>query len=215
MTPDAFESLPRIFVTGPDVHGDPSAVRGSGFCSIYAVLIGVSLLRNDVNAFFPLNTDIQTMDDVRNAILTFARTMRDIDAPTLSLNEGVRPNLEDAFIKILVQILIEDLERDPKDLNIMQGDLAIRILAQLMGITVYIFDPNERNVTTIQGADNESSKVYLSVQNGHFEVHMPPTVRAPILRTRYWFELMWKDDVALQPHPYHEKASSMHISVAT
>ena len=221
-----------------------SAVRGSGFCPLYAVLIGASLLNRNIDGstaaassssasitekFFPhyhahldKYTDgyeygypaVETMRDVRRLILSFAHRMQlstelEGEDKNYILHDGARGNISKDFLPYLLELLITELSASPKEIDIMQSaDLGIRILAQLMSINIYLFNPAERTVDYIQGentaevgaeANENAEVVYLSVKNGHYEVLINRD-NCPTRFFRHFFEQQWIDDVSSQPH---------------
>lgn len=188
----AFEGYPIIRSKSQDGSFVGDSARGDGLCSIWAILVGFSLLNRDNlirNEQFLQNSPqpttmaevIKLLLDVSNNILL---PMMSDDNPFVEF-ENFR------FSRGELEQLVFQLDQDISNITTIQGKAQFQILAMLLGVEIQIFDETTGRIDSIGHDSNDTIRV--RTNGAHYHVHSNRTERnLEHFKNRYWWNLQWR-----------------------
>lgn len=190
---NSFESYPIIRSKLADGSFEGDSARGDGFCSIWAVLVGWSLLDRErliKNSQFIQGDDPLTMERLIQILVNISTTLLGMmgDSPTLEIEDFV-------FTKGELEIMNFQLTSDFDTLDRIQGRAQFQILSMLLAVEIQILDTTTGIIDRIGNKDN--STIRISTNSIHYHVHN--SILANNLDhfvNRYWWNLQW------QNHPH-------------
>ena len=185
-----FQNFPIIRSRTADklFYGD--SARGDGYCSIWSILIGWSLLNRDkliINENFLTGSNQPTnMRDLVNIIINTAETLKKLMGENKSLKID-----EITFFKGELDILIYQLELPEEEVFTIQGRAQFQILALLLGVEIKVHDEVTNTFHTIGNPKNDTIRV--STNGKHYHVrNNKQNNNLDHFINRYWWDLQWK-----------------------
>ena len=190
MTQDDFINYPIISSKVIDGSFEGDAVRGDGYCSIWATLIGWSLvnrdllIRNFMNFTQPKN--------IKELIEIIVKTGNIIIGLMGSKNKFEYESFQNdsAFTKLEIETMINQLELDNIDTII--GRSHFQIMALLFDIQICIFDEEDQRIHKIGNSNYPT--VRISTNGIHYHVHNNKVGEdLDHFINKFWWYEQWKN----------------------
>ena len=187
---DSFKNYYEIRAISEDKTIETNGVRGDGYCSIWAVLIGWSLLdrkdliRNKIGN--QKNVNPKTMDELLDAIIIAGEAL-----------------LEDDFYKTANLIYhhcnLERWELENNEFGILQlknkhissimGASHLKIFALMLGIRIDVLNKITKKIESY--GDPKNDTIRISTNGSHYSVYSNKKTLNHF-QNRYWWNLQWK-----------------------
>lgn len=164
-----FKLYPIIYAHTED-KGIISGVRGNGYCSIWAVLIGWSLLEKDklfINTDYISsdNKEPKNLDDIKKILIDqgekFLNKLEEKNLFKIEINQNLV--LEKWEIELMIYLLKE------KTCDTINGIAHIKILALLLEVHILIYDNVEKKIDEINS--NVFETIRITTNGKHYNVH--------------------------------------------
>ena len=198
-----FDEYPIIKSRSADEKFEGGGARGDGLCSIWAVLIGFSLLNRDSfikNHHFYDGPTLTTMPDLIAMLIHVSKlllSMFDDSIPTLEIEhfEFTRNELDALIFQMEIY----------QDLNVIEGRAHFQIFAMLLGVEIQVLDTITGLIDII--GDSSNSTIRISTNGVHYDVHNnKKSDNLEHFTNRYWWNLQWKN------HPHLEEGYETFIA---
>ena len=186
---DDFDSYPKILSRLGDTDFIAGSARGDGYCSIWSVIIGRSLISEQL--FNPVllsqfgKTQPTTIQEVIEILLHVSNTILLL----LDEQEVYIFNETMSILKIELKEFINQLEIPFQYLNTIIGVGQIKILAYLMNCNIIMKDTN--NCLTYSINKSGSTIIRISTNMGHYYTHNNIINNEIFLVTTKWWDHMW------------------------
>lgn len=186
---DSFGNYPIILSRTEDGSFETGSARGDGYCSIWSVIIGRSLISEQL--FNPLilsslgKSQPTTIQEVIGIII-------DITTNTKNFISGTEDfELTDSLFvnKFELEYLINQLKKPFESLSTIEGVAHIKILAYLMNCNIIMKDITSNNIYSFN--ESGSTKIRVSTNLKHYYTHNVNTTKEVGLVTDYWWNHMW------------------------
>ena len=185
----SFDSYPRILSKLGDTDFKAGSARGDGYCSIWSVIIGRSLISEIL--FNPMlleqfgKLQPTTIQEVIEILLHVSNII------LILMDSGDEYKLTDTMpiFKLELNEFIFQLETPFQYLNIIEGVGQIKILAYLMNCNIII--KNSLTNNTYSFNESGSTIIRISTNIGHYYTHNVNTTKDVALITTYWWDHMW------------------------
>ena len=187
-----------------DLQFQSSGVRGDGYCSIWAVLIGWSLLEERdkliLNQLGDIFTQPTTMNELVQILISAANTLQTDDSELLNTyNLIYNSNIEKWELKTLVEQLSQSLEIT----QTIQGICHFKLLSIMLGIEIQVLDENTGTVDKFGSSDFDTIRI--GTNGSHYSVYNNKQSNdLSHFKKRHWWNLQW------QNHPHPSTASGMN-----
>ena len=184
----SFDNYPKIESRTSDGKFEAGSARGDGYCSIWAVIIGRSLISEQLfhpqileELGLPEPTNIQEVIDIIIRIAeNILKKMHDMGVKTFPLTDTNIAKWE------LEQLLFQ-LKQDT--INSISGDAQFKILAYLMNCTIIIKNSEDTTIDKIN--KNRPTSIRISTNSKHYYTHNVNTNKRVTLITNHWWKHMW------------------------
>ena len=186
---DDFDSYPTILSRLGDTDFRAGSARGDGYCSIWSVIIGRSLISEQL--FHPLilsslgKSQPTTIQEVIGIIIDIATNTKNFISGTedFQLTDSLFVN------KFELEYLITQLKKPFESLSNIEGVAHIKILAYLMNCNIIMKDITSNNIYSFN--ESGSTKIRISTNLKHYYTHNVNTTKEVGLVTDYWWNHMW------------------------
>lgn len=184
-----FEKYSEILSKSEDGMIETNGVRGDGYCSIWAILIGWSLLnrknliKNKIGN--QKNMNPKTMDELINVLIIAGEAL-------LEDNFYVTSNL------VYEHFNIEKWELENNEYGIFQlknksitsimGTSHIKLLALMLGIRIDILNKNNSKIESF--GDPQNDNIRISTNGAHYSIYNNRQT-LDHFNNRYWWNLEW------------------------
>tara|TARA_B100001093_G_scaffold126213_1_gene118787 strand:+ start:2305 stop:3045 length:741 start_codon:yes stop_codon:yes gene_type:complete len=184
-----FLKFPIIRSRTEDGLFEGDGARGNGYCSIWSILIGWSLLNRNIliiNEQFLGDTNQPiNMNDLVNIIINTAKTLNNLMGENTTLEiEGF------TFSKGELEMLIFQLELPYLDLDSIQGRAQFQILALLLGVEIKVHDESSNIIDHIGNPEYDTIRVSTNGIHYHIRNNRQDT-NLDHFTNRYWWNLQW------------------------
>lgn len=186
---DSFDNYPIILSRTEDGSFEAGSARGDGYCSIWSVIIGRSLISEQL--FNPVLLEQYGKSHPEN-INQVVEILLDVSKSILSLmGEKYEFPLTDtmSIVKTELEDFISQLDLPFKYLNTITGVGQIKILSYLMNCNIIMKDITSNNIYSFN--ESGSTKIRISTNNSHYYTHNLNTTKEVVLVTDYWWNHMW------------------------
>jgi hypothetical protein len=167
-----------------------SAVAGDGYCSLWAVLLGVAIL-------YPKKTTV--FDPTRNKVVPI-RTMRDLVEVVLRVLKNIKEKIEEQVEKEqgatyelnpgdpVSKLEVENMEYQlRRNCSTIEGRAQLQVLAFLFCIRIEVYDSVERAIHVI--GDPQGPTIYIRTDQVHYNLCSIDGGRLPLaLLDHPWFK---------------------------
>ena len=183
----------RISAISPDLQFRCSGVRGDGYCSIWAVLIGWSLLkeRKDLilNQLGEIFYQPKTMNELVHILISAANTLLTDDSELLNTyNTMFNSNIE----KWELEALVAQLSQSSDTIKTIQGIGQFKLLSIMFGIEIQVLDENTGTVDKFGSSDFDTIRI--GTNGSHYSVYNNKESNdLSHFKKRYWWNLQWKN----------------------
>ncbi len=168
-------------------------IRGDGFCSIWALIIGISVIFPDKQYIFD-NLPFIEPRSVRT-VSDIIGVLRDITTYILSsgsdflndINHSVGPTLK--LQKWELEYLHFQLSQDMSLINIIQGETHFKLLAFMLGVSIHV-----NSITDAQSfifGDSSKPKIFIETNGAHYSLLITQDEADNIDFTTYWWKEQW------------------------
>jgi hypothetical protein len=184
-----------------------SAVRGDGFCSIWAFLVALSFMGREPATFADSTVDIQGEDPIHlNDDIRNPRSLADVKTLVVFVAQELLGRLDRlvhpvkgekvpsmwingiCFSRNDLEVLIFELVRDPETVNSVAGIGHIKVLLLITHTRMELYDSRNKKLTLSGHPDD--LPIYLTTNHIHYEVHQPPYVEkiSDMMANNLWIQ---------------------------
>lgn len=184
-----FKKYPIIKSKTEDNSFEGSSARGDGYCSIWSVLIGKSLIDENIIKKELGYLNIESINDVIRNILSITKNFIEIiknqpdQKDSFDINDSLNVNLfELEFLKM-------QLEQKFEDIQTIEGVAHFKILAFIMHVNIQI---ENTVLDKIYSFNHEYlPTIRISTNNSHYHVRNSNKSPEVKLKNEFWWEHMW------------------------
>lgn len=187
-----FQNFPIIRSKTTDNSFQGDSARGNGYCSIWSILIGWSLLNRNTliinREYLRDNNQPTNMKELVNTIInTTATILNDLRGKKTTLKkEGF------TFSKGELEFLDYQLKKPESDLQTIAGRAQFQILALLLGVEIIVHDETTNMIDYIGNPENDTIRV--STNGAHYHVrNNKQNKNLNHFTNRYWWDLQWRN----------------------
>ena len=187
----------KIESVSSDSPFESSGVRGDGYCSIWAVLIGWSLLEERKNLILnqlgEIFTQPTTMDELLQILISASKTLLTDESGLLNTyNTIFNCDIEEWELEALVAQLSESSDT----IQTIQGIGQFKLLSIMFGIEIQVLD--EETGTVDKFGDSAFDTIRIGTNGCHYSVYNNKKSKdLSHFKKRHWWNLQWQN----HPHP--------------
>ncbi len=169
-------------------------IRGDGFCSIWALIIGISVIFPDKqyifdNLPFIEPRSVRRVGDIIEVLLDMTTYILSSGSDFLNdINHSVGPTLK--LEKWELDFLHFQLSQDMSLINIIQGDTHFKLLAFMLGVSINVY--SVRDSRSFIFGDSSKPKIFIETNGGHYSLLITQDEVDNIDFTTYWWKEQWK-----------------------
>lgn len=181
---------------GQVIHEGDSA-RGDGFCSVWAVLVGWSILKKDrliKNVIGKPVSQPTNIDELLTIIIDVADYLYKLKGKDNEIKLGeqtiydfeINPNVDTS-----IQNQIKSIRSGSTDARI-DGQIQFKIFSYLFEVTINIYDTTSKRLETYKPYENNNN-IWIHTNNIHYHNHnIVPEQDLSILSSNlYWWNQQW------------------------
>ena len=187
-----------------DSQFESSGVRGDGYCSLWAVLIGWSLLKERTKLILNQTGEIFTqptsMNELVQILISAANTLQTEDSELLNTYNSIyNSNIE----KWELEALVAQLSQSSDTIQTIQGICQFKLLSIMFGIEIQVLDEETGTVDKFGNSDFDTIRI--GTNGCHYSVYNNKKSNdLSHFTNKYWWNLQWKN------HPHTSVAGGMN-----
>ena len=164
-----------------------SSSRGEGYCSIWSIIIGKSLIDENIFNDDWKNLQIKSISDIINNILLIANSFIEIikeqDEDSFNINDSININLFE------LEFLKNQLEKPFEDIYTIEGVAHIKILSFVMHVNIQLEDTVLNKLYSFNYEYLPSIRI--STNNSHYHVRNSSQTNQINFKNNFWWDHMW------------------------
>ena len=164
-----------------------SSSRGEGYCSIWSIIIGKSLIDENIFNDDWKNLQIKSISDIINNILLIANSFIEIikeqDDDSFNINDSININLFE------LEFLKNQLEKPFEDIYTIEGVAHIKILSFVMHVNIQLEDTVLNKLYSFNYEYLPSIRI--STNNSHYHVRNSSQTNQINFKNNFWWDHMW------------------------
>ena len=184
-----FHKFPIIKSRTTDNKFHGSSSRGDGYCSIWSVIIGKSLIDKKIFRYDEQNLKIKSINDIIKNILLITDNFIEIikeqpnDVDNFNINESININLFE------LQLLKDQLEKPFENISTIEGVAHFKILALIMHVNILVEDTTINKIFSFNHLYLRSIRI--STNNCHYHVRNSTKSDQVNFKNIFWWDHMW------------------------
>ena len=197
----------RISAISEDLQFSCSGVRGDGYCSIWSVLIGWSLLEDRKNLILnqlgEIFTQPTSMNELVQILISASNTLLTDESGLLdTYNTMFNCDIE----KWELEALVAQLSQSSDTIQTIQGIGQFKLLSIMVGIEIQVLD--EETGTVDKFGDSAFDTIRIGTNGCHYSIYNNKKSKdLTHLTNRYWWNLQWEN------HPHVSDVSGLMTPV--
>jgi len=188
-----FTSFYMITSMSKESQFESGGVRGDGYCSLWAVLIGWSLLKERTNLILNQIGEIfsqpTSMNELVHILISAGSILQTEESELLNTyNTIYNSNIE----KWELEALVAQLSESSDTIQTIQGSCQFKLLSIMLGIEIQVL--NEQPGIVDKFGDSKFDTIRISTNGCHYSIYN--NIKNNDLShftNRYWWNLQWEN----------------------
>tara|TARA_B100000768_G_scaffold181947_1_gene207635 strand:- start:803 stop:1414 length:612 start_codon:yes stop_codon:yes gene_type:complete len=164
-----------------------SSSRGDGYCSIWSIIIGKSLIDENIFKFDWQNLQIKSISDIINNILSitnsFIEIIKEQGKDSFDINDSININIFE------LEFLKKQLEKPFENISTIEGVAHIKILSFVMHVNIQLEDTVLNKLYSFNYEYLPSIRI--STNNSHYHVRNSSQTNQINFKNNFWWDHMW------------------------